>query len=60
MKYNYPPLEGICGKCWLKCGRLEDPNFKGVWRCENYIEGESKDEYRGNVEINVGYVPKYR
>ena len=44
MKYNYPKLEGKCVKCWLKCGRLEDPNFKGVWRCENYIEKEQTED----------------
>ena len=43
MKYNYPPLGGICGKCKFKCGRCEDINFKGVWRCEYYLE-EAKDE----------------
>lgn len=42
MKYNYPPLGGICGKC-RGCNRLELDNFKGVWRCENYIE-EAKEE----------------
>lgn len=43
MKYNYQPLCGICAKCKYKCGRLEEPNFKGIWRCEYYIE-EAKDE----------------
>lgn len=43
MKYNYPPLGGICGKCKYKCNRCEDINFKGVWRCKYYIE-EAKDE----------------
>lgn len=45
MKYNYSPLGGICVNCQFKCGRCEDINFKGVWRCEYYIEKEkSKDE----------------
>ena len=42
MKYNYPPLEGICKTCLYKCFRCEDPNFKGVWRCKYYEE--AKDE----------------
>ena len=50
MKYNYPPLGGICGKC-RGCNRLELDNFKGVWRCENHIEKEkSKDEQDRNLE----------
>ena len=38
MKYNYPPLEGKCKDCLYKCGRVEDPNFKGVWRCKYYLK----------------------
>ncbi len=38
MKEKYPPLEGICKKCELKCGRVEDINFKGIWRCDYYKE----------------------
>lgn len=37
-KIKYPPLEGKCKTCLFKCGRVEDPNFKGVWRCEYYME----------------------
>ena len=33
-----------CSTC-LGCNRLEDINFKEVYRCENYIRGrETKDE----------------
>ena len=42
MKYKYPELQGIC-KNSLGCYRLESEQFKGVWRCEYYIE-EAKDE----------------
>ena len=40
---KYPPLKGLCAKCELKCFRVEDEDFKGVWRCEYYIE-EAKNE----------------
>lgn len=42
MKYNYPQLTNKCAKCLYKCQRCEDENFKGVWRCENFIEKEQK------------------
>lgn len=42
MKYNYPPIETKCEKC-LGCNRLEDENFKGIWRCKYFIE-EAKDK----------------
>ncbi len=41
-KIKYPPLEGKCKTCLFKCGRVEDPNFKGVWRCEYYMEEKFK------------------
>ena len=34
MKHKYPLLQGKCKTCLFKCGRVEDINFKGVWRCE--------------------------
>ena len=40
-KMKYPPLSGICVKC-LGCMRLQDINFKGIWRCDYYKE--AKDE----------------
>ena len=43
MKYDYKLLQGICIKC-LGCMRLEDENFKGIWRCDYYKE--AKDEQR--------------
>jgi hypothetical protein len=45
MKYNYPPLDGKCVKC-IGCNRLENYNFKGVCRCENYIEKRQKKNDR--------------
>ena len=49
MKYNYPQLIGKCVKC-LGCNRLELENFKGVLRCENYIEKEqTEDEQNRNT-----------
>lgn len=31
----------LCETC-LGCIRLEDPNFRGMTKCENYIDGEDK------------------
>ena len=28
------------------CNRLEDPNFKGIYRCENYIEIKNKKIFK--------------
>lgn len=39
---KYPELHGKCPTC-LGCNRLEQEDFKGIWRCEYYIE-EAKDE----------------
>lgn len=38
MKYGYKELIGKCKTC-LGCNRLENIDFKGVYRCENYIKG---------------------
>lgn len=35
-------LEYKCKTC-LGCNRLESPEFKGTYRCDNYIESK-KDE----------------
>ena len=43
MKYNYPQLTNKCVKC-LGYNRLIDENFKGVYRCENYIEKEQTED----------------
>ena len=37
MKKEIKP-EVLCGSC-LGCGRLEDMEFEGVYRCKNYIKG---------------------
>lgn len=39
MKYNYPPLRGICGKAIQNnfckgCSKLENPNFIGQDKCD--------------------------
>lgn len=39
---KYPELHGKCLTC-LGCNRLEQEDFKGIWRCEYYIE-EVKDD----------------
>lgn len=33
--------ETKCKTC-LGCNRLEDENFKEVYRCENYVKGKEK------------------
>lgn len=37
---KYPPLIGLCKDC-LGCQRLEDPNFRGVYKCR-YVEKPGK------------------
>lgn len=44
MKYNYEPLQGKCKTCLYKCFRVEDPNFKGIWRCKYYKGEEEENE----------------
>ena len=39
-------LTGICNTC-LGCERLANTNFRGVYRCPNYMKG--KDEYEKNI-----------
>ena len=46
MKVKYPELIGKCKTCKFGCNRLEDVNFKGVYRCQYYIEGEKKENER--------------
>lgn len=31
---KYPELKGICKECKYKCGRVENPLFTGVEKCE--------------------------
>ena len=45
MEYKYQPLEGKCKDCLYKCFRVEDPNFKGVYRCEYYLEEKNKKNF---------------
>lgn len=40
-KYYLEEINTKCIKC-LGCMRLEDENFKGIWRCDYYKE--AKDE----------------
>lgn len=39
MKIKYPELIGKCKTC-LGCQRLEQEDFKGVYRCQYYIENK--------------------
>ena len=36
-------LTGICRTC-LGCNRLLNNDFKGVWRCPNYMKGKDENE----------------
>lgn len=40
-------LETKCSTC-LGCNRLEDRNFKEVYRCENYMRGAEKNVVSGH------------
>ena len=50
MKIKYPELIGKCKTCELGCQRLEDINFKGVFRCQYYIERCKEED--GNTNRN--------
>jgi len=50
MKSNYQKLEGKCKDC-IGCNRLELEDFKGIWRCKNYIEKEQKSEPKSKNRI---------
>ena len=36
-------LVGICNTC-LGCNRLLDKEFKGIYRCPNYMKGRIENE----------------
>lgn len=36
-------LKGICNSC-LGCNRLLNPEFRGVYRCPNYMKGRTENE----------------
>ena len=62
MKYGYRELVGKCKTC-LGCNRLEDINFKGVYRCEYATEKqldiedlEKELKKNGNWRFNALYV----
>lgn len=38
MKHGYTELIGKCKTC-MSCNRCEDLEFKGVYRCKNYMRG---------------------
>lgn len=39
---KYPELHGKCPTC-LGCNRLDLKDFKGVYRCDYYVEGENNE-----------------
>ena len=53
MKEKYPELKGKCKIC-LGCNKLEEIDFAGYYRCENYMRG-AEDGYndRGIIKTNA-------
>ena len=47
-------METKCKTC-LGCNRLEDRNFKEVYRCENYMRGAENfsKEYNCRIEVET-------
>ena len=43
----------LCYTCY-GCGRLEQDNFNGVYRCDNYIKGVRYDEKESIKRYNQG------
>lgn len=43
-------IETKCSTC-LGCNRLEDRNFKEVYRCENYVRGAKDEQNRNTVQV---------
>lgn len=43
-------METKCKTC-LGCNRLEDRNFKEVYRCENYMRGAEDEQNRNTIQI---------
>lgn len=43
-------LETKCKTC-LGCNRLEMPDFKEVYRCENYMRGAEDEQNRNIIQI---------
>ena len=45
MKYGYGEVMGKCRDCY-GCSRQELPEFKGVFRCDNYIKYIKKENIK--------------
>lgn len=41
---KYPELTEKCKTCTLGCFRLENPEFKGIYRCDYFTGGLENDE----------------
>lgn len=48
-KPKYPELQHKCKTCYLKCGRVENPEFIGVYRCEYYTEEGNNENNNTNI-----------
>mgnify|MGYP001851449532 FL=1 len=43
-------METKCKTC-LGCNRLEDRNFKEVYRCENHMRGAEDEQSRNSIQV---------
>ena len=51
-------METKCKTC-LGCQRLEDKNFKEVYRCENYVRGAEDEQSRDSIQTTK-FEPIYK
>lgn len=52
MKIKYPELIGKCKTCKYGCQRLEQQDFKGVYRCQYYTENKEVTNDRRRERSN--------
>ena len=58
---KYPELMNLCKKC-IGCNRLEDINFKGIYRCQYYTEevrNEQILQQKNNNKYNHFFTAPY-
>lgn len=52
-KQKYETIQDCkCVTC-LGCNLLEDINFKGYYRCKDYVRGAEDDGSRGTIKIHA-------
>ena len=55
---KYPELHGKCLTC-LGCNRLDLKDFKGVYRCDSYVEGEKNDRLEKKILYCISTINIY-